>query len=235
AVLWSIQSSRAAIVALCAGSALWCIARRWEYVRVQLILAAIAATALVAGSALKVGAIGANPLGEIARRIVSIADFSGSIAYENDEHGYLSDNNRFRIVWWRQVAKEVAETNPLVGLGFGHDLSRGFVRAYDQDFGENFSARSPHSILFTVLGRMGVVGLLAWLAIVGSMLISTLRAIRQTGPEGLKALGWWSATWALLVSACFGVVLEGPMGAVLFWTLLGIAVQEGRAKAPAAA
>jgi hypothetical protein len=27
----------------------------------------------------------------------------------------------------------------------------------------------------------------------------------------------------MFVCACFGVVLEGPMGAVIFWTLLGMA------------
>ena len=36
----------------------------------------------------------------------------------------------------------------------------------------------------------------------------------------------------MLVSACFGVVLEGPMGAVIFWTLLGIA-NGGTPAAPA--
>jgi hypothetical protein len=33
----------------------------------------------------------------------------------------------------------------------------------------------------------------------------------------------FSMCWVILVSACFGVVLEGPMGAVVFWTLLGLA------------
>jgi hypothetical protein len=27
----------------------------------------------------------------------------------------------------------------------------------------------------------------------------------------------------ILTSACFGVVLEGPMGAVVFWSVLGLA------------
>ena len=32
----------------------------------------------------------------------------------------------------------------------------------------------------------------------------------------------WLTAWAILTSSCFGVVLEGPMGAVLFWTAVGI-------------
>lgn len=235
AVLVGIQSSRAAIVALGLSSVWWCIARRWAYVRMQTIILTSAALLLATGAFVNAGVRSSGRLEEITQRIVSITDISGRATYGNEELGYLSDNNRFRMIWWRQVAKEVFETSPVLGLGFGYDLSRGFVRAYDQDFGENFGARSPHSILFTALGRMGLVGLIAWLAIAVSMAIATLRAVRTPGRDGLEALGWWSATWALMVSACFGVVLEGPMGAVLFWTLLGIAVREGRAKATPAA
>jgi len=229
AILLSIQSSRAAIVALGVSSVWWCLARNWNYIRAQGALAICGILVLFTLSAVSPEKGLRDRLDEITRRIVSIADISGRTTYENEEHGYLSDNNRFRMIWWRQVAKEVFETSPVIGLGFGYDLSRGFVRAYDQDFGENFSARSPHSILFTALGRMGLVGLIAWLAIALSMAFATFRAIRNPGWEGVEALGWWSATWALMVSSCFGVVLEGPMGAVLFWTLLGIAVRMGRA------
>jgi len=37
------------------------------------------------------------------------------------------------------------------------------------------------------------------------------------------SLGTWCAAWVILVSACFGAVLEGPMGAVIFWSALGLA------------
>ena len=38
-----------------------------------------------------------------------------------------------------------------------------------------------------------------------------------------RGLGMWIGAWVVFVSACFGVVLEGPMGAVLFWVMLGAA------------
>ena len=31
----------------------------------------------------------------------------------------------------------------------------------------------------------------------------------------------------IFISACFGVILEGPMGAAVFWTLLGLANSAG--------
>ncbi len=72
----------------------------------------------------------------------------------------------------------------------------------------------------TVFGRMGFVGLACWLAIAVVMARRTLVVFRQ---RHLAAMGWWSVAWVVWTSACFGVVLEGPMGAVLFWTVLGIA------------
>lgn len=234
AALLTIQSSRAALVALAAGSLWWVAARRWEYVRMQAGLLALGVAASAAVTLFSGGPIRESVLAEVARRVVSIADPAGSKNYDRDEHGYLSDNNRFRMAWWRQVATEVAETSPLTGLGFGHDLSRGFQRTYEQDLGEQFSARSPHSIVFTSIGRMGLIGLAAWFFLIVAMARATLAAVREAREGGTEILGWWSAAWVLMVSACFGVVLEGPMGAVLFWCLLGVANQAGRPPRPAA-
>lgn len=227
-VLLGIQSSRAALLALAASSTWWVVARRWNYLRLQAGLAALGLAVSTAALVLSGGTSGESKMTEVGRRLASIADFSGSATYAREEHGYLSDNNRFRAIWWREVATEVAETNVLTGLGFGHDLSRGFLQVYDQDLGEQFSARSPHSILFTTFGRMGLVGLATWLGLVGAMVAGTLAAARRAREEDAAPLAWWSAAWVLLLSACFGVVLEGPMGAVLFWSLLGIANQLGR-------
>ena len=43
---------------------------------------------------------------------------------------------------------------------------------------------------------------------------------RDTPPDSLV---YWCMVWGIFGSACFGVVLEGPMGAIVFWTLLGMA------------
>ena len=53
-----------------------------------------------------------------------------------------------------------------------------------------------------------------------------LRAKRQADFDAGNTdstLPLWLAAWAILASACFGVVLEGPMSATVFWTLLGLA------------
>ena len=68
------------------------------------------------------------------------------------------------------------------------------------------------------------------------------RVARATQSHGLAARAtqteWqgeaWCFVWAIFVSACLGVVLEGPMGAVVFWVLLGAAAARSRAGADGA-
>ena len=113
------------------------------------------------------------------------------------------------------------------------------MRTYELDLGEEFTTRSPHSIVFTVLGRLGLLGLLVLLSLVAALAWQTGKAAcsARHNPAQLPSLGWWSLGWVLLISACFGVVLEGPMGAIVFWTALGIAnatAQPGEGDAPEA-
>ena len=165
----------------------------------------------------------------VYHRVQSIVDVSGTRAYETEDNSMKGDNNRFRLVWWRNVAVETLRTNPTFGLGFGHDLAAGFVREYYPESGEEFATRSPHNIAVTAFGRLGLVGVLVWAALCFEIVRRTWRAMHAS-PE---PLGWalWSAVLMILVSATFGVVLEGPMGAVPFWVLLGLAAAGGPAAA----
>ena len=107
----------------------------------------------------------------------------------------------------------------MFGLGFGHDLARNFLQEYYAESQDDFTARSPHSILVTLFARTGVVGFTAFLIVIGLMIRRTWRE-RRTESEAFSA---WCASWVILTSACFGVVLEGPMGAIPFWILVGLA------------
>lgn len=157
----------------------------------------------------------------MVERVVSIADFMGQGTYSTEESGTKGDNNRFRAVWWRTVIEDAMDQNPVFGLGFGYDLARNFLREYNPDMAEDFTARSPHSIVVSTFGRMGLVGLAVLVAFVAILSVRTWRIIRQPDASA-ETLGIWAAVWVIFVSACFGVVLEGPMGAVVFWSLLGI-------------
>jgi hypothetical protein len=158
----------------------------------------------------------------LADRAMSVVDVTGSFNYRHDEGDMKSGNNQFRWIWWRSVAGETAAANPLLGLGFGHDLAAGFLQRYNPELADDFSARSPHNIFVTTFGRLGAAGVLVlgWAYLV--LAVRTLRVMRdpQRSPVDVAL---WAALWPIAVSALLGVVLEGPMGAVVFWILLGLA------------
>jgi hypothetical protein len=157
----------------------------------------------------------------VTERVHSLTDFFGSGTYVSEESSMKGDNNRFRSVWWQTVVAETLAENPAFGLGFGHDLARNFLREFNPEMADDFTARSPHSIVVSTIGRLGFVGLGVLLLLVIAFAVRTWRAVRD--PETPRAmLGLWACAWTIFVSACFGVVLEGPMGAVVFWSLLGV-------------
>jgi hypothetical protein len=222
---FTINSSRAAIVGLLVTAGWWIAARRWMPLKLQATAIPLGLVALGLAAVVQPRDFHESRLYTLYEHVASMVDFSGTRRYSTEDRRYVGDNNRFRLAWWRAVADETRETNLAFGLGFGADLTSRFLRTYELDLGDEFSTRSPHSIVMTVFGRMGVAGLAAFLSIVAFMAFGTLRLARRarTDDAALVPLGWWSVGWITLTSACFGVVLEGPMGAVLFWTSLGLA------------
>jgi len=213
-------SPRAAIAAIVITTALWLLVGRWR------TAAALAAT-VVGGSllTLAVFALSDRDLRNSApysvyEHTISIFDPKGTGSYINGESGDPGDNNRFRLVWWRDVYEETLSTNPVFGLGFGSDLAGRFLADYDLLSDETFAARSPHSMIVTTFGRMGFVGLAIWVGVSASMVRTAWRLFRRGDPE---SLGLASITCVIWISSCVGVVLESPMGAVIFWTVLGLA------------
>ena len=227
-MIGTTSSPRAAMVAVAGVTLLWLLARRWQLAAVQ---AAVVGTGAVV--AIFVFAFDDHDFRQTAaysayENAISIFDYQGSGRYANRDSGDPGDNNRFRLVWWRAVAEETAAESPWFGLGFGHDLASRFLADYGLLGADDFSARSPHSMVLSVFGRMGGVGLAAWLGIAVGMGAMTRRILLRGTADGR---GLVSIAWGIWISACFGVVLEGPMGAVVFWTVLGLA----NAAAPPAA
>jgi O-antigen ligase len=213
--------SRSSMVALAAGALLLGFSGRWRFAGTLVASAALAAVVLVFVAEIRGESWRQTPLHRVYERVMSIADPLGQRAYQTED-AFKGDNNVFRMVWWRAAVSETVETNRWFGLGFGHDLAARFVRQYLPEATEDFTARSPHNVLITIFARMGIVGFVSFVVVMAALAIRTWRALRR--PETTFTSGaWWCAAWVILVCACFGVVLEGPMGAVVFWTTLGLA------------
>jgi len=214
--------SRASLVGVAVAIVWLVLGRRWQFPAMQLGTSAFVLL-LVGAVAFSTNTPWArNKLGGLRDYLVSIGDVSSTVVYDDDVSAYKGDNNRFRLIWWRTVLQDTWAQAPFFGLGFGYDLASRFVQEYDPEMGEDFTARSPHSIIVGTIGRMGAVGLVSLLAIVAAMAARTWRALRDRATDP-TAVGLWCGAWVVFTSACFGVVLEGPMGAVVFWSLLGMA------------
>lgn len=224
------SDNRASLFGALVAMGLLLAARRWQLPALQATALALALGVLI-GLGIGLGNSWAERKLEAAgERIQTMVNVGAVQAFASEETAMKSDNNRFRLVWWRSVATETWQGNPVFGLGFGYDLAKGFLREYNPDIGEEFTTRSPHDVFLSVFGRMGAAGLAVWLALCGLMAAETWRSFRRGDDD--PARGLWCAVWVILASATFGVVLEGPMGAVPFWTILGLAHAMGRAQPP---
>lgn len=198
------------------------VARRW---RLPAVLGSVALVGFLVLAALAF--VGNNTWAErklegMRDRAVSLTDFTGARSYSSEESHFKGDNNRFRTLWWKSVATEVWQTNPAFGLGFGHDLAGGFLQEYNPlMMSEEFGVRSPHNVFVTFLGRLGGIGLAMWVGVSALIVVRAWRALRRA--TDLAEWAPWAGIVIILVSATFGVVLEGPMGALPFWVLLGLA------------
>ncbi len=219
-LIGGMASPRAGMFAVGVTTVLWLLTGRWRIAAYQ--AGVVAAACLIALAALSFTGKDLNtslPY-SMYEHAISIFDPRGTGTYINGESGDLGGNNQFRLIWWRDVIEDTLAANPVFGQGFGSDLSTRFLADYDLLSDEAFATRSPHSMIVTVFGRMGLLGIAAWIAVSASMAAMAWRLLKRGEPDGM---GLASIVLVVWLSSCFGVVLEGPMGAVVFWVALGLA------------
>ncbi len=219
--------TRASLLAMMGASVLcWIAGRKNFYIYIGLALI-LGLTVLSGYSVLSEGTDRSTEFTIMKEKVLSIIDFTGKAGYASDFGQTKADDNEFRRVFWQSVFDDTNEQHPLVGLGFGYDLTARFLQT---SFGRGEESgtvglRSPHSYYVTVYGRMGIIGFLVLLAITAGIIRGGINAALKVraGKMDKKNLFYWCAAWVILISAAFGVVLEGPMGAIIFWSLLGLA------------
>lgn len=230
--------ARAAFFGFACAALLLVVARQPKFLLYQ---AAVGCLALIAVLLFQASGVGGQSgfLVDLTDKVASMTDVSGSGRYRSQWGEVSAANNQFRIVWWQSVFNDTLEKGPWFGLGFGYDLAGTFIREYYGNRMADFTARSPHSIVVTVFGRMGIIGLLSFLAVLVLIAREAFYAARRVAHrrEEPASLAHWCAVVNLLGSAMFGVVLEGPMGGILFWSFLGLAASQARSlvERPAAA
>jgi len=143
---------------------------------------------------------------------------------ESEQQRITSSTVAWRLSWWRTITeKTLTGERWYRGRGLGVNLADedGFQVTSDG------SLRSPHNIFMSHLAWTGLPGVLMFVAVLGVWVYTVAGATWHAAKTGRRdwqlllavALAGWSAA---LVNACFDVYLEGPMGAVWFWSLSGV-------------
>lgn len=140
-----------------------------------------------------------------------------------DAPGGVEGTKRWRLLWWSRIIEYTVHGEYFwTGKGFGPNI------AVDDGFASERESRlrSPHNSHLTFLARGGVPGAVIWIGLQLSWAWTLARAHHRARARKMPRwsqlflflLGYWVA---FNVNACFDVFLEGPMGGVWYWTIVG--------------
>ena len=222
---------RAALAALMVGSVLMLIAGRNRFFLYPALAVVLGLTAL-AGLSASFGNSSTSDTSVLLEKVESMVDFTGERSYRSDFGDQKAGTNDFRRKLWSTFIDETNRVSPWFGRGFGYDFVVRFVEEYRLT-GEEGGLRSAHNFYVTLFGRMGWIGIAVFAVLTGQIVVGGIRAalVVRAKEMPVENLGYWCATWVILVSSIVGVVLEGPVGAIVFWTFLGVAVEAFKATA----
>lgn len=132
-----------------------------------------------------------------------------------------------RLGWWETIFEQLwsSPEKLLFGLGYGVILT-------DHAGDTGVATREPHNSYISVVARMGLVGLLAYVAMIASLIVQWLRAYRLS-----VQLGWEQGQEILLLFLFYFICMwvlgigedgfEKPYNAVPFYFLWGIVLRLG--------
>jgi O-antigen ligase len=132
-------------------------------------------------------------------------------------------NSYWRLKVWHQTWDTRIGHNLLVGEGFGRPAVA--ATSLGNVLHVTDSRVQVHNGYLSYLMREGLVGLLAFLAVAGGALVRAIHNARHSADKMQRtfALTLVGALCVYLVDLGLGVIIEGPMGGIPFWFLVGLA------------
>ncbi len=156
---------------------------------------------------------------QVVNNIISVVSDGG-----DESKGGVEGTEEWRISWWTDIIGYTFNGEHFwLGRGYGPNLAD--LDGYQVPEGD---LRSPHNAHMTILARSGVPGFVLWLSLLGSFALWMIYHVVsnwRSNPWKSKIALWLLAyTAAVTTNASFDVFLEGPMGGVWFWCLIGISI-----------
>ena len=135
-----------------------------------------------------------------------------------------------RATIW-SLAVESIQTHPLGGVGLGAFRLVVIEAMRQVPIGERFGAPHAHNVFLQVALDAGVIGLVAYVALLVVATRMTYRMLHRDGPafERALCLGLWSSLFAVHVFGIVDAIVLGAKIGVFFWWNLGLiaALHEG--------
>jgi len=158
-------------------------------------------------------------------REISVEQMTDNVISTFDQSGTstLDDTKSWRLDWWTKIVQySLTPRYVLTGKGYGINL------ATDDGFQvhEDESLRSPHNAHLNIMARSGIPGFLLWVLVHVSWFASMLGGAMKARKKGLfrwhGIFSFLICYWiALMANASFDVFLEGPMGGIWLWSVMG--------------
>lgn len=129
---------------------------------------------------------------------------------------------QFRLQLWREMSPKVAE-RPIFGHGLGS-----FSKLREQQIFDFFQGTEAHNDYLRLAVETGVLGLLAYMVLLGAVVRRLVVVVRRTAntPLGVQALGLLAFTLALVFMSVFDNLLQATAVMWAFWMCLAVTLRQ---------
>lgn len=172
-----------------------------------------------------------------AAEVEVVTDYLDNVdAINTAQQGFSESSERntsdWRLSWWKAIWRDTMEINPAFGTGMGSDISSSFFTgfySYERALQSlDGGARYPHNIIFTIIGRLGLVGLLVfliYLAVVVKYLMDFCKIFLRRNDYLIGDLLFFALFCTGLANAFVQSTYEAPYAAIIHWVALGYIVR----------
>lgn len=171
------------------------------------------------------GLVAAAGLAFVAPQTSVYGRIAGDKSFADNDAG--GTTNARRLAWEMVLDhQDDSASRVLLGVGFGPNFlaTSGAAPLFE---GDTYTrVRAPHNYLLNTYARLGAVGLvlLVWLLL--AVVVATVNVLRRHAGDPLL-VGAALIAGCLFVTSQFGVILETPFGAIVFFWCCGLLLTAG--------